>query len=42
VGDGLAHRKEELEEFVRHSLDSAEQLARASRLAQRPLSAPSD
>jgi stearoyl-CoA desaturase (Delta-9 desaturase) len=37
VGDGLVVRKEALEEFVRHSMESAEELAKASRLDQRRL-----
>jgi stearoyl-CoA desaturase (delta-9 desaturase) len=39
VGGGLAQRKEAVEEFVRHSLETAEELAQASRLAQRQLGA---
>jgi len=42
VGDTLTQRKEVLEEFVRHSLESAEDLARASRLDHRRLGTVGD
>ena len=42
VGDNLAQRKEVLEDFVRHSLESAEELAKASRLDHRQLGVATD